>query len=310
MDLRQLNYFRVVAQTQNITKAAKKLYISQPALSTAISRLEHDIGVLVFERTGNSIILTEAGRCFLEHVNSVFSLLDEGITQAKQIANRSSRWLRLASAFGMMRDVVAEYRARHPECEIELTICDTEQILSMLINGEADVGLNLGPIQDSRLRNQVLMESQYFIAVNLEHPLAQKNSVSLQELGGHLLFCSNIAQTYEQAKSVFQKAGCSCNLLKLDEKDVLFEAARKGLGGVFCMPMIHDENKVMIGKLSGIIFIPIHDCTEKGKVVLTTRKDVYFTEESEGFLSFLRTHFRIIEKTTQQELIRRGLPAS
>ena len=72
MELLHLNYFREVAAVENITKAAKKLYVSQPALSTAIARLEKELDFLLFERKGNRIELTEAGRCFLEYVNSVF----------------------------------------------------------------------------------------------------------------------------------------------------------------------------------------------------------------------------------------------
>ena len=63
MELLHLNYFREVAAVENITKAAKKLYVSQPALSTAIARLEKELDFLLFERKGNRIELTEAGRC-------------------------------------------------------------------------------------------------------------------------------------------------------------------------------------------------------------------------------------------------------
>lgn len=61
MELLHLNYFREVAAVENITKAAKKLYVSQPALSTAIARLEKELDFLLFERKGNRIELTEAG---------------------------------------------------------------------------------------------------------------------------------------------------------------------------------------------------------------------------------------------------------
>ena len=97
MELQQLRYFKIAAEAQNITRAAKTLYISQPALSASIGRLERDIGVQLFERHSNSIRLTEAGNCFLEHVNSAFAVLNEGITKAKAIQNRKSDRVRVAS---------------------------------------------------------------------------------------------------------------------------------------------------------------------------------------------------------------------
>ena len=68
MELLHLNYFREVAAVENITKAAKKLYVSQPALSTAIARLEKELDFLLFERKGNRIELTEADRLRLRRV--------------------------------------------------------------------------------------------------------------------------------------------------------------------------------------------------------------------------------------------------
>ena len=63
MELNQLNYFRVVARLENMTKAAAELYISQPNLSTSISRLESNLGIQLFQRTRGHIYLTEGGLC-------------------------------------------------------------------------------------------------------------------------------------------------------------------------------------------------------------------------------------------------------
>lgn len=250
--------------------------------------------------------MTEAGHCFLEYVNSAFSMIEEGVSQAKQIANRSSQQLRVASAFGMLRDLAGIYSAEHPEYEIKLTICDTEEIRQMLIKNEADIGLNLGPIPDVRLANRILMKSRFFVAVNEDNPLANQRSVTLKDLEDQMLFCSNIAQTYECAQEIFRKAGCRCNLLRLDERDVLFQAARKGLGHVFFMPML-SENKETPESIQGLATIPIRDCTEKGQVVMMMRKDAYFPAEAEEFVSFLAKCYYEIEEYTKKMLSDRNI---
>ena len=141
MELLHLRYFREVAATENITKAARQLYVSQPALSTSITRLEKELGFLLFERKGNRIVLTEAGHCFLGYVHSVFSVLEEGIAKARQISDRSSKRLKIAAGFGVVRGMLEDYRKSHPDYEVELKFCDTDKMQQMLGSGKADVGL-------------------------------------------------------------------------------------------------------------------------------------------------------------------------
>lgn len=74
MTLNQLKYFQAVARTMNFRAAAEELYISQPSLSRSIDTLEHELGVVLFERTGRHIALTGSGRLFLEYTNRI---LDE-----------------------------------------------------------------------------------------------------------------------------------------------------------------------------------------------------------------------------------------
>ena len=80
MDLLQLQYFRTIAQYENLTKAAQALFVSQPNLSTSLSRLEEDLGVKLFERRRGKIALTSNGKLFLTYVERVLGELDNGIT--------------------------------------------------------------------------------------------------------------------------------------------------------------------------------------------------------------------------------------
>lgn len=312
MELLQLQYFQAVAQTQNITKAAEKLYISQPALSASIRRLEADLDIRLFERSKNSIVLTEAGRCFLECVNSSFQTLNEGTERARQISKFHQKRVRVVSSLAMVRSVGGEYLSEYPKASIDVAVCDSDELRHTLINGEADFGIHLGPITDKRLNNRVLLSSRFFVAVNQAHAFASRSSVRLKELENIFLFCSNIAQTYEQAEDIFQKAGCNCTLLRLDEKDVLFEAARKGLGGVFCIPMLCEQNQLARknSAVDGVVFIPIEDCREEGKVVLVFRKGRTMSDEATQFGDYLAQRFHNIEQTTRAELARRGVVPS
>ena len=84
MDLNQLHYFTVVAETGNITKAAQKLYITQPALSRAIARLEAELELKLFDRKTNALILNDNGQLFLKYVTMGLDALNSGVHAIRQ----------------------------------------------------------------------------------------------------------------------------------------------------------------------------------------------------------------------------------
>ncbi|MDO4572544.1 MAG: LysR family transcriptional regulator, partial [Clostridia bacterium] len=220
MELSHLRYFSIVAEEENITRAAKRLFISQPALSATIARLEKELGFALFRRDSNRISLTDAGRCFWEYTNNAFMTIQEGVTRAQQIANRNRQCVHVASSLGIVRSFGDDYRQDHPDGAFEVRICNTEEIAERLTNGSADLGINLGPIIDSQFSNQTIMSVPWCVAVNDEHPLRFRESVTLKELEPYQLFCSSLAHTFEKIPGLFARAQCSCKLLCLDERDV------------------------------------------------------------------------------------------
>ena len=120
MELQQLKYFKTVAETEKISDAAKALFISAPALSTSISRLEKELGVQLFDRTNNRITLNEQGRIFLGHVEQVFKSLDAAKKDIKESMEDSRYSIRiLVSASNLWLKMLSTYSATHSN----VTIC-------------------------------------------------------------------------------------------------------------------------------------------------------------------------------------------
>lgn len=84
MKLTQLQYFKAVAETGKISLAAKKLYVSAPALSISIANLESELGVKLFDRTNNRIVLNEHGKIYLSYVNQILGDLDQAHQKLQQ----------------------------------------------------------------------------------------------------------------------------------------------------------------------------------------------------------------------------------
>src|ERR1700739_1596632 len=88
MELRHLRYFVAVADEQNVSRAAKRLHVSQPPLSRQIRDLENDLGIAIFEHSAKAIRLTPAGRIFLSEASAVLQRADDAVAFTKAVAHR------------------------------------------------------------------------------------------------------------------------------------------------------------------------------------------------------------------------------
>src|SRR2546421_12747080 len=98
MELRHLRYFIAAAEEENVSRAALKLHVSQPALSRQIRDLEEELGFLLLERSAKSVRLTEAGRTFLAEVRAVLQRAEEAVKAARAVANGGSSELHIGYA--------------------------------------------------------------------------------------------------------------------------------------------------------------------------------------------------------------------
>ncbi|WP_163653149.1 LysR family transcriptional regulator [Listeria sp. PSOL-1] len=180
MNLLHLRYFQVVASTQNITKAADQLYISQPALSKTIHQLEEELDISLFDRNGKNISLNSFGKLYLSYINEGLALIDQGKTALQELNKGSENSLSLYTPVGslLLPNLVKVLKQKFPEIQITLIQHSEKNIhnvcydLAITTNpSEADVALPL------------LTESLH-LAIPTNHPLSERNIVTLADLNG------------------------------------------------------------------------------------------------------------------------------
>ena len=122
MDIQQLKYFLDVAQTEHMTRSAKRLNIAQPALSRSVSRLEHELGVSLFDREGRGLQLTDKGRLFQRKLIPLLNELDSICQEIKGVhaENREVR-VHLGAASHIAADAVASWMSAAPNRRISLS---------------------------------------------------------------------------------------------------------------------------------------------------------------------------------------------
>jgi len=187
VELRHLRYFVAVAEAENVLRAAtQKLHVSQPAVSRQIRDLEDELGVLLFERTGKAVNLTDAGRLFLKEARAVLERTDEAVANVRGFAQAGETELHVGySPLPGARIVPAALRAFQqamPNVHVKLHDWSNEEIVAGLRDGRLQLALIVPPFKRGEfhdLRFEELVRESVRIAVPPNHPLAQRRSVSL-----------------------------------------------------------------------------------------------------------------------------------
>lgn len=189
MDLstRRLRYFVVLAEELHFTRAAARLFVAQQALSKQIRDLERDIGTALVRRTTRRVELTPAGEEFLAAARTVLVSLDAGIDAARRagdgLTDRLAVGFPVGAALELTTPILAEFRHRHPNAEVELREFDFGHTLAGL-DRWADVAFLRLPIDTTGvdLEIETLFVEPRVVAVAMDHPLAARDSVAVHEL--------------------------------------------------------------------------------------------------------------------------------
>jgi len=186
VELRQLTYFVAVCEELSFSRAAARCFISQSAISHQIARLEHDLGVQLFERSTRSVVPTDASTRLLPLAKQMLSL-ESAIRAAVRTTSPRIRLTANMSFATRSLSAVAWARAAHPDAEIEFVIKPFRQRIAAVADGDCDLALIRGSVQQQGLSVEQLWVEDLMIATAPEHPLAGRTDVTLRELGDYPL---------------------------------------------------------------------------------------------------------------------------
>ncbi len=187
MELRHLRYFVAVAQEENVSRAAVKLHVSQPALSRQIRDLEDEIGFLLLERSAKSVRLTEAGRVFLVEATAVLQRADDAVKAARAAAAGGHRELHVGYAPSLTAQILPPalraFQAEMPHVRVALHDLSTEEMLNGLRDEKLQIAFLVKPMPAMRrwLNFEEFGRIKLRLAVAPNHPLARKRVVKLEE---------------------------------------------------------------------------------------------------------------------------------
>lgn len=188
MELRHLRYFVAVAKEENVSRAALKLHVSQPALSRQIRDLEDELGFLLLERSAKSVRLTAAGRTFFLESQAVLRRADEAVKAARVVASGESEELNVGYApmptVRFLPPALRAFRKQFAGVRVKLHDLAPEEMLAGLHDGRLQLAFSVRPTR-AMLRGLHFEEfgrDHMRLAVARNHPLAKLRSVSMKQL--------------------------------------------------------------------------------------------------------------------------------
>jgi len=194
MELRHLRYFVAVGEAQNMSRAALKLHISQPALSKQVRDLEDELGFSLLERTAKSARLTDAGRVFLDEARAVLQRADEAMKKARTAAAAEPTELHvgyLSMPFAeILPKTLRAFQQAMPNVRARLHEWSNKEILNGVREGRLQVGLIVRSPKASALhdlRYEELFHDRVCVAVAPQHPFARRRAIPLIEVAAEPL---------------------------------------------------------------------------------------------------------------------------
>ncbi|MCF6125276.1 LysR family transcriptional regulator [Mesorhizobium sp. M7A.F.Ca.CA.001.07.2.1] len=179
----QLRAFHQVAISGGFSRAAEALFLTQPAISDQVRKLEEEYDVLLFNRNKKQVTLTHSGQKLLEITHRMFDTEQQALELLTESRALRSGTLRIvADAAHHLLHILGSFRARYPGVQVSVRAGNTETVISSLYSYDADIGV-LGEVPTGRDFEVLKLNSTPIIAfASIDHPLAAKKSLTLKQL--------------------------------------------------------------------------------------------------------------------------------
>ncbi len=185
--LQQLRYFSILADVLHFTKASEILHITQPTLSYAINELQKDLGVPLFERTGNQLSLTRYGSTLLPYANKALETVNLGLRSIEQMLGSAPSTINLGYIYSVSTDLLPSMVSRFQDLDENRNISFhffqgvKDQILNKIQDGSLDLAFAC-VTDEKNVKSIPLFTQELFLVVPKDHPLSRETSVTLEQV--------------------------------------------------------------------------------------------------------------------------------
>ena len=290
MEIRVLRYFLETAREENMTRAAERLFISQPTMSKQLKELENELGVKLFKRSNYNIKLTEAGMLLRERAEDILSLVDKTLEEFKSLDNLNSGDIYVGApeseAMEQFALVVSDLQKRYPGIRCNIYSGNMQDVCEKLDKGLLDFAIVMNYV-DLKKYNYLPMQTEdtWGVILRRDDPLAENEAFTISMLKELPLICSRQWVDYELP----QWFGSDTNDVNITATyNLPYNGAVMAKAGIGYAMML--DKLVQTDENSELIFRPLLD-VPKAEMYIIWRKYQTFTPVSQLLVKALREKF-------------------
>jgi Transcriptional regulator len=285
--------FKEVAETKNITMAARRLHISQPAISLQIQNIEEHYGAKFFNRSNKGVTLTKAGAIFYDYVCKMLDMLKNVQQEINMLAEDHRGEIKIGATLTIGEYVIPNilaclYQIR-PDIDFKVSIANTETIARDVLERKFRIGLVEGPVPDHKdLKNEYFWHDELVVVVPYHHPWAKKGSVTLSELSKAKMILREVGSGTRRVVELFlEKQGFNLadfNItMELGSTQSIKQVVAAGLGVTIISSLtVRNEIEEKILKT-----VKIQDLNMDRPLTIITNANDTKTKEERYFVDFL-----------------------
>jgi len=287
LDIKQLRYFYTIAEQGQITRAAKKLHMAQPPLSQQLKHLEEELGVILFERNGRQMELTQAGLILYKKAERILLEIEEIETEVKETSEGLRGKLSIGivkTCFSFVPERVRTFRENYPSVTFSLREGDSYTVEQLIKSRESEVGIVRLPIDMKPFSKIELAKEKFVVVIPSNTPeFHSKTSIKMKELENIPLLLLHRVSGVGQFEIVLQECrshGFEPNVIcECPDVSMLLSLVSSGVGAT-----IIPESSLTSFPLPNLHVLQIEDSTIYAESAIIWLKDRYLSKPAKRFI--------------------------
>ena len=277
----------MAAKNRNLSLAARKLFITQPAVTKGIQRLQEFYEMKFVDHIGKKLVLTDAGEVLYEIAEKIFELENQAEESIRDFQQRKRGHIRILSSesFGdyYLPQMIIPFCKSYPLIRITMNILPTDQVVNNTAILNNDLGFISYPVAHDKLLVKEVLKDQLVIIAPLDHPLTCKEKLTPDDLEGQLLIMHEKGSAPRNAiENYIRKTNLSVKIpLELSSNRAIKRAVEEGIGIALVSRKVARE-EIDAGRLTAI---PLSDPSMTRKFYMIHHKDKYLSESLQNFIA-------------------------
>jgi DNA-binding transcriptional LysR family regulator len=291
MELTQLEFFIMVVEQGSFSKAALRVYRTQPAVSIAIRRLEEEIGVPLLDRSQKTPTLTDAGELFYDYAQRILALRDQAQNVVSELRALERGRVRIganeSTSLYLLPHLILEFREKHPNVLVEIFRRTSEVLPREVLDRNVDFALLAFKPDDKELESFPILEDELVLILNPDHLLVERAQVRIEDLANESFLAHNV-KTGSRHKVVeaFAQHHTPLNItLELATVETIKRFVQLKIGLAF-VPRMCVAEELSRGTLATV---PVEGLSYVRTLWVTHRRQATFSHAAAAFLNVLHT---------------------